>query len=452
METRENPFLTGPILPTLLRFAIPILLALFLQALYGAVDLWAVGRFGSEADVSAVATGSQTMLIITGIITGLSMGTTVLLGQRLGEKNLTGAADVIGASIWVFGLLSVIFTILVPLAAGTVAEVMHAPAESYEKTVHYIQICGAGTVFIAAYNVLSSIFRGMGNSKAPLFFVLISCIVNIAGDVLLVSFLHRGTQGAALATIGAQAASVVFSLLMIKKKGLPFPVVRDNLRLKGRTAMQILKLGSPIALQDMCNEISYLILIGLVNALGVTASAGVGIAERLVMFILLIPTSYMSAISAFVAQNVGAGQMKRAKKAMWQGMATAVFLGGIMAYLSFFHGDLLSFLFIHEQPVIQASAEFLKATAIECFILSAAYCFTGYFNGLGKTAFVMAQGLCGVFLVRIPYAFYAGKQPNPKLFQIGMSAAYTAVFTLVACVIYYIIRNRKDRQKAGGRI
>ena len=118
-----------------------------------------------------------------------------------------------------------------------------------------------------------------------------------------------------------------------------------------------------------------------------------------------------------------------------------------MAYLSFFHGDLLSFLFIHEQPVIQASAEFLKATAIECFILSAAYCFTGYFNGLGKTAFVMAQGLCGVFFVRIPYAFYAGKQPNPKLFQIGMSAAYTAVFTLAACVIYYIIRNRKDRQK-----
>lgn len=203
----------------------------------------------------------------------------------------------------------------------------------------------------------------------------------------------------------------------------------------------IIKLGFPIALQDMCNEISYLIIIGLVNALGVTASAGVGIAEKLVMFMLLIPMAYMQSISAFVAQNIGAGQTVRAKKVMWTGMFTAVILGGIMSYLSFFHGNLLSRIFINEIPVINASAEFLKATAIECFILSIAYCFTGYYNGLGKTSFVMAQGLCAIFLVKIPYAWFTSRQPEPQLFQIGMATALAAVFTLIVCVFYYIYIN-----------
>lgn len=208
-------------------------------------------------------------------------------------------------------------------------------------------------------------------------------------------------------------------------------------------------MGSPIALQDMCNEISYLIIIGLVNVLGVTASAGVGIAEKLVIFILLIPMSYMQSISAFVAQNVGAGQYNRAKKAMWTDMGTAAVLGGIMAYISFFHGDSLSLIFIKDvsaadsAAVIKASAEFLKATSIECFILSVAYCFTGYFNGLGKTTFVMIQGLCAIFLVKIPYAWYASRQPDPKLFQIGLSTAFAAIFTLAVCFMYFFYTQGK---------
>ena len=241
--------------------------------------------------------------------------------------------------------------------------------------------------------------------------------------------------------------------MLIKKKGFPFPFRKENVRLDKGTATSIIKLGFPIALQDMCNEISYLIIIGLVNALGVTASAGVGIAEKLVMFMLLIPMSYMQSISAFVAQNIGAGQEVRAKKAMWTGMFTAVILGGVMSYLSFFHGDLLSRIFIKELPVINASAEFLKATAIECFVLSIAYCFTGYYNGLGKTAFVMAQGLCAIFLVKIPYAWFASHRHEPQLFQIGMSTAYAAVFTLIVCVLYYIyINQKKSKSKIGGAL
>ncbi len=447
MKQTNSDFLSGPILPSLLKFSIPVLLALLLQALYGAVDLWAVGKFGTTADVSAVATGSQAMQIITGLVTGLSMGATVLLGLYVGRQDHDGAAKAIGSSIWVFGALGGVLTVITLLASPWIARVTNAPAEAFSQTVSYIRICGAGSMFIVAYNLISAISRGLGDATSPLYFVMIACVTNIIGDITLTKFIPLGASGAAIATVAAQAVSVVLSLVLVKKKGLPFAVEKTHLRFDKENSGSVLKLGAPIALQSMCNEVSYLILIGFVNALGEVASAGVGIAEKLVMFILLIPTSYMQSISAFVAQNDGAGQRGRAKKAMWLGMATATLLGGILAYFSFFHGAELSTLFIKgsETAVLNASAEFLKATSIECFVLSVAYCFIGYFNGIGKTTFVMVQGILSIFLVKLPYAWFASTRPEPSLFQIGMSTAWAAVFTLLLCLWYYIHCDRKDK-------
>ncbi len=447
MKRTKNDFLTGPILPALLKFSIPVLLALMLQALYGAVDLWAVGKFGSTADISAVATGSQAMQIITGLVTGLSMGTTVLLGIYAGRKDSNGAAKTIGNSILVFGILGAILTVTTLLAAPWIARVTNAPVEAFAQTVSYIRICGAGSLFIVAYNLISAIFRGFGDAKSPLCFVVIACVTNIIGDITLTKFIPLGASGAAIATVAAQAVSVVLSLILIQKKGLPFAVGKEHFRPDKKNSGSILRLGTPIALQSMCNEISYLVLLGFVNALGEVASAGVGIAEKLVMFILLVPNSYMQSISAFVAQNDGAGQFVRAKRSMWYGMLTAALLGGVLAYLSFFHGASLSTLFIKggETAVLDASAEFLKATSIECFILSIAYCLTGYFNGIERTTFVMVQGLLSIFLVKIPYAWFASTRSNPSLFQIGMSTAWAAVFTLLLCLWYYIHCNRQGR-------
>ncbi|MGO1468939.1 MAG: MATE family efflux transporter [Tissierella sp.] len=441
---KESSFLKGPILPSLMKFTIPVLFAMFLQATYGAVDLWVVGKYSGPADVSAVATGSQTMLIITGIIMGLSMGTTVLIGQKVGERDDRAAADVIGATIWIFGILSVFLSIIMLLMTPKIALIMNVPEEAFQKTINYITICSIGTIFIVAYNVISSIFRGLGNSRAPLLFVGIACLVNIACDLLFVKIFGMDSRGTAIATILAQAISVIFSIVLMIKGGLSFSVSKENLKFKPVVIKKIIKLGSPIALQDMCNEVSFLVLIGIVNSLGLTASAGVGVAERLVMFMLLIPLAYMSSISAFVAQNIGAGQEKRAKKTMWVGMSTASLFGIIMSYLSFFHGDILSRIFTSDPAVIEASSSFLKATAIECLALSTAFCFTGYFNGIGRTNFVMIQGLLAVFLVRIPYAYFASKQANPTIFNIGMSAAWTAIFTLVICLSYYMFLERKE--------
>lgn len=432
----KNTILEGSIVIALTRFAVPMLFSLILQALYGAVDLWMVSRFALNADVSAVSTGSQTMLIVNGIVTGLAMGITILLGQSVGEGNDNQSARIIGTSTWIFAALALGLTLLLLAGAPTLTTALHAPVEAYQRTVHYIMICGAGTVFVVGFNVLNGIFCGLGDAKTPLYFVMIACAVNIVADYVFIAHVGLGAEGAAVATIAAQAVSVVFALALIKRR-LPFEMHRADFGAERALAVNILKLGIPVALLRMANEISYLIILGFVNTLGVVASSGVGIAEKLVMFILLIPTAYMSAVSAFVAQNTGAGQHARARQTLWVGMMTAAVIGGAMAYLSFFHGDALSRLFIGDVAVIAASAEFLKATALECFILSMAYCYDGYFNGIEKTTFVMVQGIIAALFVRIPYAYYASIQPTHSLFNIGLSTALAAAFMFVVCSGYY---------------
>ncbi len=439
-------------LPSFFHFALPVFLALVLQALYGAVDLWAVGKFGSTSDISAVSTGSQTMQIVTGMVTGLSMGTTILLGRCVGKKDRDGASRVVGASIQIFTILGVLLSLTMAFCAKPIAVMMHAPGEAFERTVSYIRISGSGTICIAAYNLLSAIFRGIGDSRSPLLFVFVACITNIVGDTILIAFFHMGARGAAIATVAAQAVSVVLSLALIRKKGLPFPLRKEHFAWQHGTVKAIVRLGSPIALQDTCNEISYLVIIGLVNVLGVTASAGVGIAEKLVIFVLLIPVTYMHTISAFVAQNCGAGKMARARKALALGVASAAVMGGFVAYLFYCHGDSLSLLFVRRgnvsnPMVVKASAEFLKATSIECFLLSIVYCLTGYCNGIGKTTFVMVQGLAATFLVKVPYAFLASRSQNPKLFRISLSSAWAALFSLVVCCIYFLVRRQRSMAK-----
>ena len=441
MSINKNTILEGKIFFSLTKFSIPILFSLILQALYGAVDLWMVSQFATNADVSAVSTGSQTMMIISGIVTGLSMGLTVLLGQSVGKRDDAKSANIIGTSIWIFLGIGAVITIMLVVAANPLAKLLNAPAVAFDKTVKYIFICGLGTVFVVGFNVLNGIFCGVGDSKTPLLFVGLACVTNIFLDYILIEILRMGTIGAAIATITAQAVSVIFSLCIMCKR-LPFSIRKENMRFDKKLAREIIQLGSPVAILRMCTEISYLVILGFVNVFGEVASSGVGIAEKLVMFILLIPTAYMSSISAFVAQNIGANQVDRAEKGLWIGIISSVTIGGIMAYISFFHGDILSLLFTNDTQIIAASSLFLKATAFECLLLSVSYCFDGYFNGIGKTTLVMIRGVLAALLVRIPYAYYASLRPDSSLFQIGLATVFAAVFMLAFCYIEYFVRKR----------
>lgn len=441
---QTNQFTQGPILKPLLTFTIPVLLALFLQSMYGAVDLMVVGHFGQAADVSAVSTGSQILHTLTSIITGLSMGSTILLGQKLGQRRLEDAGKVLGCTIAVFAAFSLIVTVVMLAISEPFATVMQAPPEAYEQTVAYVRICSAGSVFIVAYNVLGAAFRGIGDSRTPLLTVTIACIVNIIGDFLLVGGFHMGVAGAAIATVLAQAVSVLLSLLFTAKKGLPFPFQRSYIRFDTAYTQRILTLGAPIALQDALVSVSFLAIIAITNGLGVVSSAGVGVAEKLVGFIMLVPSSYMQSLSAFVAQNIGAGYKDRAKKAMFYGMGTSLCFGVVLFYLSFFHGDILASIFAKDTQVIAAAVDYLKAYAIDTLFTSIMFCFAGYFNGCGNTTFVMIQGVAAAFLVRIPIAFFMSRIEPVSLFRVGLATPISTVFQILLFVGYYFYLARRQ--------
>ena len=326
-----NHFTRGKVLSPLIRFALPILFAIFLQTMYGAVDMLIVGQFSHAGEVSAVSTGSWIMQTVTSFITGLAMGTTVLLGNRIGAGKAQEGGRVVGASILLFLAIGAVLTVALELFAVPFARMMQAPPEAFDSTVQYVRICGAGTLFIIAFNVLGGVFRGIGNAKLPLISVAIACVTNIVGDLLLVGGLGWGAAGAAAATVFAQAVSVVISILIIRRMELPFSFSRQEFRWEKHTVGQVVRLGLPIATQDLLVCISFLAITAIVNALGVTPSAGVGVAEKICGFVLMVPSAYMQAMSAFVAQNMGAGRPDRAKKALIGAISTSLAVGVILS-------------------------------------------------------------------------------------------------------------------------
>ncbi len=440
---RENDFTQGKILSPLLRFMIPVFFAMFLQSMYGAVDLMIVGKFAQSADVSAVSTGSQIMMTITNLVTSFAMGTTILLGQRIGEGRGKEGGRVIGSSICLFAVIAAVFTIFIPLLCRPLSSIMNAPEEAFDETASYIRICGLGSLFIISYNLIGSIFRGIGDSKTPLMTVLIACLCNIAGDLVLVAVFHMGTAGAAIATVAAQAISVIASLFILRRRGLPFQFEKEDLCFSGDIIRKVTLLGVPIALQDLLVGISFLVLLAIVNGLGLIASAGIGVAERVCGFIMLIPSAFMQAMAAFVAQNIGAGQYKRARKALGYAIGVSAMLAIAMFAVTFWRGDLLSGIFANDPAVIAASADYLKAYAIDCLLTCFLFCFIGFFNGLGMTRFVMVQGIVGAFLVRIPVAFFMSRQVPVSMFHVGLATPCSTILQVVLCLIWFHRANKK---------
>lgn len=443
---QKNDFTSGPILLPLLRFVIPVFFALFLQSLYGAVDLLVVGKFAGSADVSAVSTGSQIMMTLTNLISSLSMGTTVFLGQKIGEKRPEDGGRIVGSSMVLFAAIGVAFTILVPLFSRNLAGIMHAPEEAFDLTASYIRICGAGSIVIIAYNLIGSIFRGLGDSKTPLITVLIACICNIVGDLLLVSVFHMGTAGAAYATVFSQLVSVVLSFLLIRRIKLPFSFRRSFIRWNTKIIKKVLLIGIPIALQDLLVGISFLVILSIVNGLGLIASAGVGVAEKVCGFIMLVPSAFAQSMAAFVAQNRGAGKPDRAFKGLRYAITVSFGLGVVMFYLAFFHGDLLASIFSNDREVILAAADYLKAYAIDCLLTCFLFCFIGFYNGMEETRFVMVQGIAGAFCVRVPVSFFMSRQTPVSLFHIGLATPCSTVLQITLCLIWMLrLRKRSGR-------
>ena len=447
MESKST-FTEGKIMQPLLLFAVPVLFALFLQAMYGAVDLLIVGKFASSTDVSAVSTGSQIMMTLTNLVSSFAMGTTILLGQQIGSGMRKEGGRTVGTAIVMFAVVAAVMSVWLVMCAPQISRIMNAPAEAFDKTVQYVRICGGGMIVIVAYNLIGCIFRGLGDSRTPLITVSIACVCNIIGDLLLCAGLKMGTEGAAIATVLAQVVSVVISLFLIKKKELPFEMQKKDIRIHGWSFRKMVKLGAPVALQDLLVSISFLIILAIVNAMGVTASAGVGVAEKVCAFIMLISSAFMQSISAFVAQNYGAGELDRAKKALYGGIAVSFAIGICMFILSFFHGDLLAGIFSSDTEVVAAAYDYLKAYAIDCLFTAIFFCYTGFYNGIGMTRFVMIQGIIGAFCVRVPVSYMMSRRAGATLFTIGLATPLSSVVQLLLCIGCYFFYARKSLDKS----
>ena len=445
-NTLSDDFTQGSIVGKLVKFMVPVLGALILQAMYGAVDLLVVGQFGTDAGISAVATGSNVINLVTFVITALVMGVTVLISRYLGEKRNERIGGVIGGTVCFFVIFTVVIMALLLLMAPVFASLLNAPEQAYELTVQYVRICGVGIVFVVAYNVISGIFRGLGNSKLPLIFVLIACIVNVIGDLLFVAVFHMNVAGAALATILAQAVSVVLSLLIIRRQELPFTVKRSDIRFNCEIPI-FLKLGIPLALQELLTNISFLILCAIVNGIGLEASSGYGIAQKVISFVMLIPSALMQSMSAFVAQNVGAGKEERARKAMLTGMGLGVCVGVLIFGVTFFRGDLPASLFTANEAYIMRAAEYLKGFSFEAVLTCIVFSYIGYFNGHGMSLPVMLQGITASFLVRVPLSYVFSLKEGASLFDIGLAVPLASVYGIVFFTVWYVWYRKRAARK-----
>ena len=447
MTNDKADFTQGNILKKLVAFMMPVLGALILQAAYGAVDLLVVGRFGSTSGLSAVSTGSQVLNLVTFVVIQFAMGITVLIARYLGEKRPERIGAVIGGGAVVFTMMSVALFIAMVGFARPISVLMQAPAEAVDLTASYVRICGAGIFFIVAYNLLSAIFRGLGDSKSPLLFVLVACIVNIIGDLVLVAGLHMDAAGAAIATVTAQALSVVFAVMLLLKKDLPFAITKKDFRLNPQ-CRKFLKIGLPLALQEFLTQISFLALCAFVNRLGLEASSGYGVACKIVNFAMLVPSSLMQSMASFVSQNIGAGKKKRAKQSMFTGIGVGLAVGCVVFVLVLFKGDVLCSAFSTDAAVIQNGFAYLKGFAPETLVTAILFSMVGYFNGNNKTVWVMTQGLIQTLLVRLPLAYFMSIQPNASLTKIGLAAPVATTVGIVLNVGFFIYLNRAEQRKS----
>lgn len=433
--TEAMDFTTGSIPKKLIRFMIPILGALILQAMYGAVDLFIVGRFGTTAGISGVSTGSSIMNMFTFTVAALTTALTVVMGQYIGMKREDKLGRLLGGAICFFALVAIVLGIILVILANPIARLMQAPKEALGLTTLYIRICGAGFIFIVFYNLISAVFRGMGDSVSPLLFVGIACVVNIVGDLILVAGLHMNTAGAAIATVGAQAVSVLLSLLIMKRRTFAFTIRRKDIGFHEEIP-KFVKIGLPLSLQELLTNVTFLALCAFVNRIGLDASSGYGVAQKIQSIILLFPAAIMQSMASVVAQNVGAKLEERARNYLKTGIAMGLAIGLLVFVSVFFKGDLMAGIFTEDQAVIGRAFEFLQGFAPESIVTVILFAYMGYFNGHGKSMFVMTQSLLQSFLVRLPLAYIMSIRPNASLRGVGLSAPCATVLGIILCFLY----------------
>ena len=433
----------GSVFKTLVRFTVPYFFACFMQVFYGLADLYITGQFNGAAEVTAVAVGSQIMHMITVIIIGFAMGTTVILANEVGAGNAKGAAKAAGNSIVMFGIFSVVLMVfLLSLAPGITAW-MNTPPEAAPDTLRYLVICFAGIPFIVAYNIISSIFRGLGDSRMPMYFVAVACVVNVVLDYIFIGVLAFGSAGAALGTVVSQAVSSVSALFVIRKRRIGLVVTGRDLRPDKTVIKRMLSVGSPVALQDGLIQVSFLIITMIANSRGLVAATAVGVVEKVISFLFLVPSALLSAVSAITAQNMGAGKQQRANQSLGYSLAVAVVSGLLFSAFCQVWPHVLIRLFNREAEVLAAGCEYLRSYSFDCLFAGIHFCFSGYFCGMGKSYLSFVHNMVSIVLMRISGAWLASVYFPGTLYPMGWAAPLGSVLSSVICISAFFYIKKK---------
>ena len=441
---------SGSVFQNVVRFSLPYLLSYFLQTLYGMADLFIVGQFEPVAATTAVSIGSQVMHMLTVMLVGLAMGTTVTIAQAVGAGDKKRAARAVGNTVTLFGGISALLTVVLLLLVRRITAVMSTPAEAVSGTVQYLTICFLGIPFITAYNVLSSIFRGMGNSKSPMYFIACACVCNIALDYLFMGALRLGPAGAALGTTLSQAISVLLALLAISKRGLGLPLHRSDLRSDKAVSGDILKIGFPITCQDGLIQVAFIVITVIANQRGLTDAAAVGIVEKVISFLFLVPSSMLSTVSALGAQNIGAGKPERARKTLLYAILLAAGFGVIVAAIVQFVAEPIVGLFTPDEAAIVAGGQYLRGYIFDCIFAGLHFSFSGYFCACGKSGLSFLHNITAIVLVRVPGVWLMSRMYPQTLLPMGLATAAGSALSVVICVIAYTVLRKKEARAALG--
>ena len=440
----EKDLTTGKITPQLISFTIPLVLGNLFQLTYNAVDSIIVGRYVGKEALAAVGICNPISTLFILFLNGLCMGASILMGNQFGAKDYDRLHRQISTTMLSGIIFSLILSVLCIVFARPILLLMQVDASIMGMTINYLRIIFAGLLFTFMYNCFASTLRALGDSQSPLLFVLVACIVNVIGDLALVAGLHMDAAGAAIATVSAQALSVIFAIILLIKKTLPFTITRHDFRFNTQCP-KFLSIGLPLALQEFLTQLSFLALCAFVNRLGLEASSGYGVACKIVNFATLVPSALMQSMASFVSQNVGAGKVKRARHTLFTGIGVGLCVGCIVFTLVLLKGDVLSGFFSTDAAVIQNSYDYLKGFALESIVTAVLFSMIGYFNGNNQTLWVMTQGLIQTLLVRLPLAYFMSIQPDASLTKIGLAAPVSTIVGIVLNIGYYIYWTRKQQ-------
>ncbi len=448
MNSLEKNLTNGSVLKNIAYFSLPYLLSYFLQTLYGLADLFIIGQFEGVASTTAVSIGSQVMHMLTVMIVGLAMGSTVCIGQAVGAGDKKRASAAIGNTVTLFMLLSVVITALLLALVRPIVSVMSTPAEAAEGTRAYLTICFIGIPFITAYNIISSIFRGLGDSKSPMIFIAVACAANIALDYIFIGIMGLGPAGAALGTTLSQAISVVFSLTVILRKKSGISLERRDLHPQRDTMGRLLRIGVPVAAQDGLIQIAFIAITVIANRRGLDAAAAVGIVEKIISFVFLVPSSMLSTVSALCAQNIGAGKQARAEQTLRYAIIIAVSFGIIIALLTQFISEQAVGLFTPDVIVITLGGQYLRGYIWDALFAGIHFCFSGYFCACGRSEISFIHNISAIALVRIPGVYLTSKLFPDTLFPMGLATAAGSLLSVIICVIAFALLKKHSVKSA----